>query len=250
MATERLDRAASDLRQPSKRASILLMVCGMAMTLFCAAPCRAQLLYGSLTGNVTDASGAAIPGADVVLVEMSKGITQKATTDGSGTYRLNELLPGTYRVTVSAHGFNSSVTNGVVVVANNIERIDARLPVATVTEAVTVSSAPPELQTDRSDVHTDLSAAELQSLPAISSEGKSFQGLYRIIPGAGLPTENNSAAGNPARAMTSNVNGQSSQGNNTKIGWRGDAYPWLPNEHCLCSADRRNRDSEYRDELV
>jgi hypothetical protein len=201
----------------------------LAAFILFATPVRAQLLYGSLTGNVADTSGAAIPQAKVVLLEMSKGITQEATTDGSGVYRFSELLPGDYKVTISAKGFNSSVVEGVNVNVNSVQRIDAKLPVATVTEAITVSSAPPELQTDRSDVHTDLSTSELQSLPAISSEGKSFQSLYRIVPGAGLPTENNSAAGNPARAMTANVNGQSSQGNSTKIDGVGDAYPWLPN---------------------
>src|SRR5205823_8930686 len=66
------------------------------------------------------------------------------------------------------------------------------------------------------------------SLPAISSEGKSFQALYKIIPGANIPSESNSAGGNPQRAMTANVNGQSTQGNNTRIDGVQDAYPWLP----------------------
>lgn len=228
MVTERLILAVPYVRSLLKRRETALFLYLAAFILF-ATPVRAQLLYGSLTGNVADTSGAAIPQATVVLLEMSKGITQEATTDGSGVYRFSELLPGDYKVTISAKGFNSSVVEGVNVNVNSVQRIDAKLPVATVTEAITVSSAPPELQTDRSDVHTDLSTSELQSLPAISSEGKSFQSLYRIVPGAGLPTENNSAAGNPARAMTANVNGQSSQGNSTKIDGVGDAYPWLPN---------------------
>src|SRR5207249_3586928 len=102
------------------------------------------------------------------------------------------------------------------------------LKIASATQSVTVTTEAPLLQTDRSDVHTDLSAAEVQSLPAISSEGKSFQALYRIIPGSGLPSESNSAGGNPQRAMTANVNGQSTQGNNTRIDGVQDAYPWLP----------------------
>jgi len=100
-----------------------------------------------------------------------------------------------------------------------------------------VTTEAPLPQTDRADLHTDLSAAEIRSLPAISSEGKSFQALYKIIPGASLPMENNSAGGNPQRAMTSNVNGQSSQGNNTRIDGVQDAYPWLPNNIAYVPTD-------------
>jgi hypothetical protein len=85
------------------------------------------------------------------------------------------------------------------------------------------------LQTDRSDLQTQISQTQLQAPPAISSEGKNFQALYKLIPGATMPTENNSAAGNPQRAMTSNVNGQSSQGNNTSVDGVLNSYPWLPN---------------------
>ena len=106
---------------------------------------------------------------------------------------------------------------------------DEKLAVGQASVTVMVTTAPPELQTDCADVHTDLSTAELQELPTISSEGKNFQDLLRIVPGSTIPLENNSAAGNPARAMTSNVNGQSTQGNDTRIDGILDAYPWLPN---------------------
>jgi hypothetical protein len=67
---------------------------------------NAQVLYGSLVGNVTDSSNAAIVGAKVTAVEQNKGIHQETTTDSSGLYRFSELLPGLWKVTVSAKGFN------------------------------------------------------------------------------------------------------------------------------------------------
>ncbi len=191
-------------------------------------PSSAQVLYGSLTGNVVDPSKAAVPGAKVEVTEITKGVTQQAITDSSGIYRLTNLLPGTYKVTVSAPNFTSFVAQSVAVQANSVQRLDAELGLANVQQTVTVTGEAPLLQTDRSDVHTDLTAPMIQNLPAISSEGKSFQSLYRLIPGAGLPNENNSPAGNPQRAMTTNVNGQSNQGNNTRIDGVADSYPWLP----------------------
>jgi hypothetical protein len=189
----------------------------------------AQVLYGSLSGTVTDPSGAVIPGAKVDATEVLKGIRQETTTDSSGFYRFSELLPGTWKIVVSAGGFASAEIDNIAIVANTVVSQDEKLGVATANSTVTVSTTPPALQTQRADVHVDLSTAELQMLPTVSSEGKNFQDLLRIIPGSTIPLENNSAAGNPARAMTANVNGQSTQGNDTRIDGILDAYPWLPN---------------------
>lgn len=208
------------------RVAIVLLFCAAFVS--SAPKCFAQVLYGSLTGTVSDPSGAAVSGARVEALDVGKGMTQETTTDVNGIYRFSALLPGIYKVTIAISGFEKQVTPGVRVEANEVARVDGRLKIAAATQDVTVTAEAPLLQTDRSDVHTDLNAAEVQSLPAISSEGKSFQALYKIIPGASLPMENNSAGGNPQRAMTSNVNGQSTQGNNTRIDGVQDAYPWLP----------------------
>ena len=189
----------------------------------------AQVLYGSLTGSVTDPSNAAIVGAKIQATEMHKGIRQQTTTDQTGLYRFSDLLPGLWQISVSAPGFNTAETQNIVVNPNVTVQQDEKLSVAQAQVSVTVTTAPPELQTQEADVHTDLSTAQLQQMPSVSSEGKNFQDLLRIVPGATIPLENNSAAGNPARAMTSNVNGQSTQGNDTRIDGILDAYPWLPN---------------------
>ena len=202
---------------------ILLLTCALCASGY------GQVLYGSLTGTVIDPSRAAIAGAKVEAVELSTRVTQQAATDPSGIYRFTHLLPGTYKVTISAQGFAALDRPNVDITTNETQRIDAQLKVGSATQTVSVTMDPQLLQTDTSDVHTDLGTTEIAALPAISSEGRSFQALYRIVPGASLPFENNSAAGNPQRAVTTNVNGQSSQANNTRIDGVLDAYPWLPN---------------------
>jgi hypothetical protein len=208
--------------------SLLVLTMLFAVMAWCS-PARAQMLYGSLTGNVTDVSNAVVPGAKVEALEINQGIKQEATADSVGIYRFTELLPGTWKITVLAKGFNTAITENILVDANNVVRADVRLSVATAAATVTVTTEPAELQTDRADVHTDLTAEEVESLPSISTAGKSFQQLLRIIPGATLPQENNSASANPTRGMTSNVNGQSSQGNSTRIDGVLDLFPYLPN---------------------
>ena len=188
---------------------------------------HAQVLYGSLTGNVTDPSGAAINSADVEALNVNTGVVQKTQSE-DGIYRFFTLLPGTYTITVSSSGFKHFVREKVVVAANSVARVDAQLAVGEQTETVNVTAETPLLQTDKADVHTDLSAQQIEGLPDMSSQGRNFQSLLRIIPGVGLTAETNSLAGNPQRAINANVNGQSNQSINTRIDGAQNAYPWLP----------------------
>ena len=189
----------------------------------------AQVLYGSLTGNVTDPSGAVVPNVHIEALNVGTGVGNSTQTDDHGIYRFTNLLPGIYRVTISATGFATVVQQDLRVELNTVKRADAQLVVAKAQETVNVTAEQQELQTDKADVHTDLSASEIASLPITSSVGgRNFQSLLRVVPGFGLLSEQNSAAGNPQRAMSTNVNGQSLQGINTRIDGAQDAYPWLP----------------------
>ncbi len=189
---------------------------------------QAQVLYGTISGNVTDSSGAVVPSAQVTALEVQTGVSQIATTDSGGIYRFARLLPGTYKVTIGASGFVTQETPNVRVSANEIARVDAQLRVGSTTENITVNTEAPLLQTDKADVHTDLTSQQIENLPDMGSQGRNFQGLLRTIPGVGLTAETNSLAGNPQRAINANVNGQSNQTVNTRIDGAQNAYPWLP----------------------
>jgi hypothetical protein len=189
---------------------------------------QAQILYGSLTGNVTDPSGAMLLSAQVQALNVQTGVLREVNVKDGGTYLFTELQPGTYKVTVKAKGFSSTTVQDVHVDVNSVRRVDVQLKVGAVTESVTVTGAAPLMQTERADVHTNITAQEIQNLPISSSEGRSWQALYNIVPGATPTGEANSQAGNPQRAMNTNVNGGSNQTNNTRIDGVQNAYPWLP----------------------
>src|SRR5437899_5374157 len=215
-------------------------ICAVLLMALCLFPraAKSQILYGSLTGNVADPSNAVLPGARVEALNTATGVSRQTTTDSVGVYRFAELLPGVYKVTVSATSFGSFVAGNVRIDANTTRPIDVQLQVRQQVEAVTVAGAAPLLQTDRADVHTDLDAKEISDLPLLASNGRNFQSAYRIIPGAGLLGENNSASGNPQRAMTANVNGLSMNNNNTRIDGASDTYTYLPaNVAYIPSAD-------------
>jgi len=201
---------------------ILLLMCFSTLTV------SAQVLYGTLIGNVTDPSGAIVPNAKVDALNVQTGVTKTTTTDSSGTYRIPDLQEGTYKVSVSVQGFATLVLQNVGVTVNNVKRADAQLQVAQAQTTVEVTASQEVLQTDKADVHLDLTTQQIENLPISGSQGRNFQTLLRIIPGAALPAETNSLAGNPQRSIFANVNGQSQTVNNTRIDGAQDIYPWLP----------------------
>src|SRR5580698_2525504 len=203
-------------------------VVAMAMLALGMGTMAAQVLYGTLTGNVTDASGAALPGAQVTVLNKQTGDQQVQTTDSAGIYLFANLSEGSYTVTITGQGFSKQETPGVAIVVNVIRRVDAQLKVGNVAAEVTVTTAPPLLQTDSADVHTDISTRDLATLPIMGSQGGNFQELLRTVTGAGLTAETNSLSGNPQRAINTNINGLSNQGIGTRIDGALDAYPWLP----------------------
>jgi hypothetical protein len=205
-------------------------VAGFLITILmiCAQPGRAQVLYGNLTGNVTDQTGAVVAGASVQALNKGTGELSTAKTDDHGIFEFTDLEPGVYKLTITASGLGTSVRDGLRVEANISLRADTVLAVAGKTETVTVSATAPVLQTDRGDVHTDLDTSELANLPLNSSQGRNFQILYKVIPGFSTPAETNSAAANPQRSMATYVNGMSNQGNTTRLDGMADMYQYLP----------------------
>ena len=104
--------------------SILLAVLATGTSSF------SQVLYGSLTGTVTDSTGAVVVGASITAVETETGVKQTGESDSAGIFRFSSLLPGTYKVTISNEGLSTQETPGVRVSANEIRRLDVDLKTA------------------------------------------------------------------------------------------------------------------------
>src|SRR5438093_1746754 len=189
----------------------------IALVLPLAAPqtAEAQVLYGSIVGDVKDASGAAIPGATVIVTNKGTNLTRQFITDETGGYRFTDLPTGNYNRNVGQPGFKTFDQTDVPVRLNNVTRVDVVLEVGAAAETVTVTAAPPVLQTDTSEVHADLAANELENLPV--PLGRNYQQVYRTLPGFSPPVNSHSVPTNPARALEFNVNGTSDNQNNTRV---------------------------------
>ena len=145
-----------------------------------AVPLRAQLYSGSITGVVSDPTGAVIPGAKVTLTDVSKGYAFTATTDSVGRYILRNLPPSTYTLSVEATGFKSSTQSGVVLDVGQNATVNVSMQLGTTTQTVEVSGAPPLLSTQDSTTGQEVNRTYINDLPLV---GRGVFDLAFLAPG-------------------------------------------------------------------
>ena len=203
-----------------------IAVLAMLAWVLAASSLHAQVLYGSIVGNVKDSTGSAVPGASVTATHTETKATRETTTDGIGAYRFSTVQTGTYTIVVSLTGFRSFTRTDVPVTLNSVTRVDASLGIGQLQESVTVSAETPVLQTDRAEVRQELGSRELRDLPV--PVGRNYQELFRTLPGFTPPGDAHSIPSNPSRALVFNVNGASRSSNNTRIDGVSSQNIWLP----------------------
>jgi hypothetical protein len=166
---------------------------------------NAQVLYGSITGNVTDASKASVPDAKVTLTQVETNQSHEVVTNQTGVYLYNNAPAGTYRIVISKNGFQTFTAQDIVVQTNSLVRVDATMSVGTANQSVVVTAEAAALQTDRADVHTETTSVALENIPV---SNRSYQSLMVITPGVTQPSYYQTGGiNNPTRSMAYNVNG-------------------------------------------
>jgi hypothetical protein len=140
----------------------------------------AQLYTGSISGTVTDASGAVVAGAKVVATDVAKGFAFPATTDGAGHYVLRSIPPGTYYVTAEASGFQAQRKDGVVITVNLKAEVNFSLTVGAASQTVEVQASSVELQTEDATTGQVVNRRFVNDLPL---NGRDFTDLAFLTPG-------------------------------------------------------------------
>ena len=216
------------LMRPRRLAALVF---GTVVVLALPSASNAQTLYGSLTGNVIDASGAGVPSAKVAVVGVDTGIGKQGATDDRGTFVIPDLQAGLYKVTITAPSFATVVEPSVEVDANTVRRLDVQLQIATTGQTVTITAEAAALQTDRADVNAEIPTSQLSDLPMTGSTGaRNFESVFVTVPGFSPPAASSSTASNPQQSQAFYVNGSTETGNNMKLDGASDIYPWLPME--------------------
>ena len=165
-----------------------------------------EAVYGSIYGTITDTSGAVVPNATVRVIDTTKGTSVTAQTNGSGEFRVQHLIPDTYRVETEAPGFGKTSTENVVVFADTAPKVDMQLPVGGANTAVNVTGEASLLETDRAEVSTILNARAVENLPNLN---RNFTAFELLTPGTSyIGWSVGEGSGNPQRSQQIEVNGQ------------------------------------------
>lgn len=166
-----------------------------------------SIISGDISGNVIDASGAAVPGAKVTATSKATGASYRVTSNAAGAYRISLLKPGEYALTAQAEGFKQTTTS-VTVSAGTVAANDIKLAVGSATQTVQVTAAAPILHTESADLSTTFSLEQVQSLP---NPGQDLTFVAQTAPGSVMNTQsgygNFSSFGLPATSNTFTVNG-------------------------------------------
>ncbi len=191
----------------------LVFGCTFAM-LACISIAFGQSVNGSITGEVTDQTGAVISGAHVVAHNLDTGVDTPTTTNSTGVYHIDFLPIGHYQVTVDANGFSTQTLPPFVLEVLQTANFNVKLSVGSSATTVSVSAAAPILDTTDPTVASTFTANTIQNFPL---NGLDFSALTLYVPGA-VDTAGTSGTTNFERSTyfvdTPNMNGNRAQANN------------------------------------
>ena len=189
---------------------VVAWLAAIAVCLGAPSAARAQAVYGSIAGTVLDSTGAAVPGVSVTITSLERKTADTVTSNESGLYAKERLLPGTYEVKAELTGFKVAVVPNVRVGVDAQTKVDFRMELGQMTEAVTVTAAEGQLlKTDRADVATVFQGEQIAELPILD---RNFTKLILNTPGAQQQNWNHAASENPQGSAQIQVNGQSFAG--------------------------------------
>ena len=141
---------------------------------------------GAITGTVTDSSGAVVPNATVTAHNVATGVDTTRITSSAGVYQISPIIIGTYSVTVSATGFQKFTQESIVINQNQIFGLNPVIKVGSTNDTVTVSEAPPQLDTANATLGGTITSAEFANLPLMvaGSQQRDITSFSNLLPGA------------------------------------------------------------------
>src|SRR5580692_5115506 len=169
----------------------------------------------SITGTVTDPSGAAIPGAQVTLISAERGINRTSTTNGSGDYLFASLPIGSYDLAVTDAGFKKYDAKGVILSVAEKARVNVALQVgAANTEVIVQGGEVAQVETQSSDLGGTVTGKEITQLEL---NGRNFTQLITLVPGVSNQTGQDEAAVGVSGSVSFSVNGGRTEYNNWEM---------------------------------
>ncbi len=174
---------------------------------------HAQLTTATLTGTITDPTGAVVPGAHVTVVNEDTGFTSKAASNGSGAYRIDLLPIGKYAMTVQAPGFKKFVQSNITLNVNEQASVGAVLQLGGSDETITVTTEPPQINLENGTVGRTIENAEVNNLPLVDRNAYS---LLTLVPGVQSNSFGNTL-GYPQQVVQ--INGSTTENNTGSVSY-------------------------------
>jgi len=198
-----------------KLQSVALALCCLALValMWGANATFAQDVTATITGTVTDPSGAAVVGATVTAKSAERGITYTGASNDAGIYRIPQLPVGSYDLRVEKTGFQTSLYPTFVIHENQIARVDVELKVGQISQTIEVTGAAPVLKTESTTVDTVINAATNDNLPLAS---RNYVQLTLLAPGSVTTDPSSFVSGNNTGGYGARplINGNREQANN------------------------------------
>ena len=194
-----------------------LLLVGVCICVLSVSLCYGQSDRGTITGTVSDASNAVIPGASIVATNSETGAKYETISTETGNYSLTQLPAGVYQISVELPGFKKYLRQGITVLATQTLRIDVGLIVGASGEQINITEDAPLLRTESSEVSHNVAAKNLDELPILGIGGvlSGSQGLrnpnavVQLMPGTvWTPNSLVRVNGTPANTQSYRIEGQ------------------------------------------
>src|SRR5271170_1001268 len=187
-----LERSEYRQSEHGGRSSVLAMASFVLLLACIVLPAAAQQITGTIVGIVIDAQGAAVTSATIKATSVDTGLSRSSPTNGYGEYRIDYLPVGKYTVEVTAAGFERYVQQNVSLDVDQQLTVEIRLTVGAATQTVTVTAAPPTINTSDAVLGRTVQSDEIVGLPLVN---RNIYTQVSLTPG--VMANNNSPSANP-----------------------------------------------------
>jgi hypothetical protein len=196
-----------------------LLLAVLVLSMAAPASLQAQVVGGTLSGSVSDKSGAVIPQAQIVVTNTATGVAHNVTTNADGFYTAPDLLPGPYEVTISAPGFATLVRSGITLTVGAKQVLNLTLEVGKTEQQIQVVEEAPTVELASSSISAEVNSTTVRELPL---NGRSWTDLANLQPGVDAiqtqsPFTQGANRGNRGFGSQITVSGARPQQNNYRL---------------------------------
>jgi Carboxypeptidase regulatory-like domain len=204
-----------EFRALLSKKNILATTVMLGLVVFLTSTCSAQYhVNGTITGTITDASGAIVPDAKVTLTDTATGVSINTQTNSAGVYIFSDVSPAAYTVLIQKQGFDTCQATNVVLQPADTRTFSCALTVGKVAQTVSVSATALQIETETAQVNSVINSEQVQELP---DNGRNFANFLALQPGvAGVNFDANNSM-NIFATQGVAVNGQRDEDNNILI---------------------------------